>query len=29
MIWLSYVAQAILVGAAWVHRRSTGEDPQT
>jgi membrane protein len=29
MIWLSYVAQAILVGAAWVHRRSSGEDPQT
>ena len=22
MIWLSYVAQAILLGAAWVHRRS-------
>ena len=22
MIWLSYVAQAILVGAAWVHRRT-------
>ena len=26
MIWLSYVAQAILVGAAWVHRRSTTDD---
>jgi membrane protein len=26
MIWLSYMAQAILVGAAWVHRRSSGED---
>ena len=24
MIWLSYAAQAILVGAAWVHRRSVG-----
>lgn len=24
MIWLSYVAQAILVGAAWVHRRTVG-----
>ncbi len=22
MIWLAYVAQAILVGAAWVHRRT-------
>ncbi len=22
MIWLSYVAQAILIGAAWVHRRT-------
>ena len=22
MIWLSYVTQAILVGAAWVHRRT-------
>lgn len=26
MIWLSYVAQAILVGAAWVHRRSMTDD---
>ena len=26
MIWLSYVAQAILVGAVWVHRRATAED---
>jgi membrane protein len=25
MIWLSYVAQAILVGAAWVHRRTVEE----
>ncbi len=24
MIWLSYVAQAILVGAAWVHRQTQG-----
>jgi len=28
MIWLSYVAQAILVGAAWVHRRSTADDQE-
>jgi membrane protein len=26
MIWLSYVAQAILVGGAWVHRRSMTDD---
>jgi YihY family inner membrane protein len=32
MIWLSYVAQAILIGAAWVHRRMAprdGEAPGT
>ncbi len=30
MIWLSYLAQALLVGAAWVHRRAQAEaaDPQ-
>jgi membrane protein len=27
MIWLSYVAQAILVGAAWVYRRTTEMAP--
>ncbi len=26
MIWLSYVAQAILIGAVWVHRRATPDD---
>jgi membrane protein len=26
MIWLSYVAQAILVGAVWVHRRASIDD---
>lgn len=25
MIWLSYLAQALLVGAAWVHRRAQSE----
>ena len=25
MIWLSYVAQALLIGAAWVHRRAQAE----
>jgi membrane protein len=25
MIWLSYLAQALLVGAAWVHRRAQAE----
>ena len=27
MIWLSYVAQAILVGAAWVYRRTSEQAP--
>jgi uncharacterized BrkB/YihY/UPF0761 family membrane protein len=26
MIWLSYVAQTILIGAAWVHRRMSPRD---
>jgi membrane protein len=25
MIWLSYLAQVLLIGAAWVHRRAQGE----
>ena len=29
MIWLSYVAQAILVGAAWVHRRTLASTSPT
>jgi uncharacterized BrkB/YihY/UPF0761 family membrane protein len=26
MIWLSFVSQALLIGAAWVHRRTVTDD---
>ena len=28
MIWLSFVSQALLIGAAWVHRRMVLNDPR-